>query len=177
MRYISLDQIEQIKTNITNNSVSPDRDLLLIKMSVEMGIKPAHLAEMRVNDILKSNGDVVNEIKQTPVPDHIRKDIAGYLRNRFHIDHKSLRSVTLHLFTNRENRGHFTDQSMAVHLTFLIRRSGINATATALRNAFIRNCAIKGNVADLVKLTRVRNPATVVRYLCSEYEEVQAIQA
>lgn len=175
MRYINIEQIEEIKNNVAANSTEPERDLLLIKMSVEMGIKPVHLSAMRVNDMLQSNGEIIHNINQTPVPEHIRKDIANYLQNRFKIDHKSLRSVSLHFFTNRENRGHYTDQSMAVHLTFLIRRSGINATATCLRNSFIRSCAIKGNAAELVKLTRVKNPATVIRYLFSEYEEVNAI--
>lgn len=175
MRYVNSNQINQIKKNITNTSTSAERDLLLVMMSVEVGIKPVHLAELRVCDVIR-NGEVVKKIKQTPVPEHIRKGIAVYLKNRFKTDHKRLGSVSLHLFTNREERAHFTDQSMAVHLTYLIKKSGVNATATALRNSFIRDCAISGNAADLVKFTHVRNPATVVRYLLGEFEEVEALQ-
>lgn len=177
MRYVTQDQIEQIKANIVRKSTSPERDLLLINMSVDMGIKSAHLAAIRVNEVLEqSDGDVVRAIGQTPIPEKIREDIAKHLRNRFRTNHQSLRSVPLHLFTNRETRGHFSDQSMAVHLSFLIKRAGVNATATCLRNSFIRNCALKGNASDLVRLTGIRNPATVFRYLLSEYEEVGGIQ-
>lgn len=178
MKFLNEDQINQLNSFIKNTS-SSKRDLLLVSLSVKAGIKPAHLAEMKVSDVLdQTTGEVVTEVKtgatKTPLTDEVRQQLEDFLRTRFYQDPKALRKVSLHLFTNREERGFFTDQSMATHLSSLIKKSGINGTSMALRNTYIHRMMSSGlNITSLVKMTAIKHPTTVIRYLTSDFSEVQ----
>lgn len=178
MKFLNENQINQLNSFITKNSTSRKRDLLLISLSVKAGVKPAHLAEMKVSDVLdQTTGEVVREVKtgatRTPLSDEVRQQVEDFLRSRFYQDPKALRNVSLHLFTNREERGYFTDQSMATHLSSLLKRSGINGTSMALRNTFIHQMMTSGlNLTSMVKMTAIKHPTTVIRYLTSDFSEV-----
>lgn len=184
MKFLNENQIKQLNSFIINqkHNTSKKRDLLLVSLSVNAGIKPAHLAEMKVNDILdQTTGEVVLEVKtgttKTPLTPELRTQIADYLTSRFYQDHRALRGVTLHLASNREERGYFTDQSMASHLTALLKKSGINATSMALRNTYIHRVASSEvSFHSLVRMTAIKNATTAVRYLTSDYSEVTQLK-
>jgi len=178
MKFLNEKQLHQLNSFITNHSSSSKRDLLLISLSVKAGVKPAHLAEMRVSDVLdQTTGEVVREVKtgttRTHLSDEVRKQVEDFLRTRFYQDPKALRKVSLHLFTNREERCYYTDQSMATHLSYLIKKSGINGTSMALRNTFIHQMMTSGlNLTSMVKMTAIKHPTTIIRYLTSDFSEV-----
>lgn len=177
MKFLNEKQINQLNSFITTTSTAK-RDLLLIALSVKAGIKPAHLALMKVSDVLdQTTGEVVREVKTgtntTPLSDELRTQLNSYLQSRFYQDPKTLRKVSLNLFSNREERGHFTDQSMATHLSSLLKRAGINATSMALRNTHIHQLMESGvSFTSLVRMTAIRHPTTAVRYLTSDFSEV-----
>ena len=178
MKLINENQIELLNSFINKNCSTNKRDLLLVSMSLKAGIKPAHLADLKIKDVLdQETGDVVPEVRtgatKTPLSDELRAQIKSYLKARFYQEPSTLRKVSLHLFSNREERGYFTDQSMATHLTSLMKRSGINGTSTALRNTYIKQRLAENlNLNSLVKMTAIKHPTTVIRYLTSDFDEV-----
>lgn len=176
MKILSHDQVDQIKEWINANSYSAERDLLLIAMSVDAGVKPARLAELLVRDVVdQTTGEIKAEIATGPtkthLSGHLRHQISEYLTRRFYLSPSVIRGSSAKLFINRETRGYFSGQSMSTHLSWLIRKSGIDASSTALRNSFI--CQVAESAADIAtlkRLTSVRNPWTLVRYLTSDFE-------
>lgn len=171
MKTLSEKQIEKVLKQVEGNK----RDNLLIRMSLEAGLKPVHLAEMKISEVLTPSGEVKSDVttgsRTTYLNPQLRTLTQELIEARFRVSCSRISSLDVYLFGNREPRGHFTAQSMATHLTSVIRKSGVDASASSLRNTFIFRQMRSGNLEALVRSAAV-NPLTAARYIFREYEVI-----
>lgn len=173
MKTLSSSQVQQLTRWIKTFSINQKRDLLLIHFGLKAGVKAAHLSVLQVKDVIDPvTGDIRTDITtgttRTRLPDDLRTEIKDFLKDRFKTDDISgLREVTRPLITNRQTpRESFTDQSLAVHLTYLLRESGIDATSTALRNTFIVDVARKtSDIPEFFHLTGIKCAKTYIKLM------------
>jgi integrase len=172
------------KAKTTRN---PERDQLIMALSIKAGMKTSHIASLKINDIITDKGTIREQvtIKERTVllNTEVRRLAESYLTARFS---RSLKDIVhlnetlnghifqLHLLYNQK-RGFFDEWTLPTVIATLYRTAGVKTRPSAGRSTYIRRLVKSGlSVSQMSELSGVR-AETMARYLDREERDVRDI--
>lgn len=163
------------------------RDQLIMALSIKAGMNTAHIANLKVSDMLDDKGQIKTEMaigeRVVLLNTEVRRLAEAYLTERFsrslsdivHLDNLMTGGIShLHLIFNQK-RGYFDEWTLPSVMSALYKAAGVKTTPASGRTTYIRRLAKSGlSMNQLTQLSGL-NAEAVARYLDQEKRDVTEI--